>query len=361
MGSPEADEIKATVNEIAAALQESKTRLLFNVVQELGPAGARAFLAQALAVEAQGGMLTVDGKRRRTPGGIFFRLIKEEVPEEVRLRLFPPKDWRKLRAKKKEAAQERAPAPASSAPPPFAWADRHPFVARLLESRETGRAESVKLTLIGRVGKVIEQGEYVMMAMQGAGHVPSLPKGVPHPPESRLLYLVYITQKQWKRVAAELERPNHVLIVDGHPTWDRALKRLVVLAQSVRAQEVKAREGKDARRPGIATTLKQFLVGTPGPVVEQGQGVLLAMRGTGRSPSLPRGLPELPGNSLTYLVYIGARQWRRIAAEMEQPGATLAVEGLPLYDSELKKMAMLAVQVRLVERRARPEVAAVRS
>ena len=56
--------------------EELPRRQLRRVVQTLGAERARAILAEALAVEARGGLLVPDGSRRRTPGGIFFHLVR---------------------------------------------------------------------------------------------------------------------------------------------------------------------------------------------------------------------------------------------------------------------------------------------
>ena len=59
------------------------------VVQTLGAERARALLAEALAVEAQGGMLLLDGSRRRTLGGVFFQLVREQTTGQERRAIFP--------------------------------------------------------------------------------------------------------------------------------------------------------------------------------------------------------------------------------------------------------------------------------
>jgi len=51
------------------------TRTITRAVDRLGPARARALLGQALTVEAQGGLTLPDG-HRRTPGGVFFHLVR---------------------------------------------------------------------------------------------------------------------------------------------------------------------------------------------------------------------------------------------------------------------------------------------
>ncbi len=60
---------------IAAQLGETERipqQTIWRCVRTLGPERAQAFVAQALEVEANGGMMVPDGSRTRTLGGIFF-------------------------------------------------------------------------------------------------------------------------------------------------------------------------------------------------------------------------------------------------------------------------------------------------
>ena len=62
--------------------------LAARIVQTLGPERTLALLAQAEAVEARGGLTLPDG-RRRTPGGVFFRLAREQATPDERARIWP--------------------------------------------------------------------------------------------------------------------------------------------------------------------------------------------------------------------------------------------------------------------------------
>jgi CHAD domain-containing protein len=75
------------VQQITTALGETKPMArgqIKRIVQTIGEERALAILQQALEVEEHGGLMLPDGKRR-TPGGVFFRLVKEQMsPEERR-------------------------------------------------------------------------------------------------------------------------------------------------------------------------------------------------------------------------------------------------------------------------------------
>ena len=79
------------VQRIAAALGETEPQPLTHIariVRTLGEERAAALLEQATAVEARGGMLLPDGTRR-TKGGVFFRLAREQATPEERARIWP--------------------------------------------------------------------------------------------------------------------------------------------------------------------------------------------------------------------------------------------------------------------------------
>jgi len=77
-----------TVEQLAEILQEPKVPLLRQVLRTLGQERCAALLAETLACEANGGLLTQDGTRRRTPGGVFFQLVKKRATRQERHRLF---------------------------------------------------------------------------------------------------------------------------------------------------------------------------------------------------------------------------------------------------------------------------------
>src|SRR5918912_839610 len=98
-----------TVETLAAILQEPKVPLLRQVLRTLGQDRCAALLADTLACEANGGMLTKDGTRRRTPGGVFFQLVKERATPKERRRLFPRPAPQTPRAPAQAQAQPQAP------------------------------------------------------------------------------------------------------------------------------------------------------------------------------------------------------------------------------------------------------------
>jgi hypothetical protein len=73
-----------TIAEKLGEVEREPLKKLKAIVKILGPDEALGFCEQALAVERQGGMLTRDGSRRRTPGGVFFSLVRGSKNKKVR-------------------------------------------------------------------------------------------------------------------------------------------------------------------------------------------------------------------------------------------------------------------------------------
>jgi hypothetical protein len=80
---------EALIKHIAETLKESNTALIKKVVYVISAARAQEFLQKTLEIEAQGGLLTDDQKRCRTPGGVFFKLVKDQTTPTERQAIFP--------------------------------------------------------------------------------------------------------------------------------------------------------------------------------------------------------------------------------------------------------------------------------
>jgi hypothetical protein len=196
-----------TVETLAAILQEPKVPLLRQVLRTLGQDRCAAILADTLTSEANGGMLTKDGTRRRSPGGVFFQLVKERATRQERQRLFD------------------TPMPRHQKPPPPAPPQAHPQVPTweevqaLVQTLPQGEA-TVKLTLIGRpaLEAIQTRPTYVAFRMQGKAPGP-LPKGLPPVPDQQpITWLVVIALRQWNRVQDSLAaHADDTLILEGHP------------------------------------------------------------------------------------------------------------------------------------------------
>ncbi len=102
--TPEQQALYQEAMRIANALSEKDPgprAQVGRVVRVLGLERAQALYGQAMEIEAAGGMMLPDGSRRRTPGGVFFKLAREVATKEERRKIFP---WHSLRGK--PAAQQ---------------------------------------------------------------------------------------------------------------------------------------------------------------------------------------------------------------------------------------------------------------
>ena len=78
-----------TADILAETLQEPKKSLLAKVLRTLGQERCQTIFADTLTIESTGGMLVQAGDRRRTPGGTFFHLVRQQCSKQERARLFP--------------------------------------------------------------------------------------------------------------------------------------------------------------------------------------------------------------------------------------------------------------------------------
>lgn len=229
-------------DEIAALLGETEATpcaQILRVVERKGADWARALAREALTLEAAGGRVRRDGERR-TVGGIFFRLAKRRLTDDDRLFI-----WLELRDRPRP---ERA--RASRVP---SWAERGGAVSEAASA--PGKGQSVKITLVGRPGKIVERDTYITTIIE-AGKLPPLPKGLPTPPATTASYMVYIAKRHWNRVAAAIAEPEDALIIEGVPLADRehglyAVFALHVTTKSLqtalRRQEAAAEAAPDAK------------------------------------------------------------------------------------------------------------------
>ncbi len=214
---------EALIQEIATTLNESNIPLLQTVLATIGLERARAFLEKTVEVEAGGGLLVRNKSRRRTPGGVFFQLIREGVNRKERTLIF---------ANQNPQADPNAPAPT---PPvkPLTWAQAQGIAIKLL-SASKGEA-TVKLTLIGRPKQIAKAQACIVCMMEGRGVPQGMPKGLPTPPANfKQNVAVFIAEKQWRKVESSLkENKDDELIIDGWPYFDPTKQVTVLLAQGV--------------------------------------------------------------------------------------------------------------------------------
>ena len=227
---PSSTDTRALATTIAQHLGETQPWPLSQIrriVQRLGPEAALAFVQEAQAIEAQGGLMLPDGSRRRTLGGVFFFLVRERVTPEDRAAIFPP--WSKRPPARTGSPPGQSP-PAALSPAPDLEVGALPNLS--------GELRTVKITLIGRPGPITTSPTGTITTTMQSSSVPALPKGVPAPPRTPTPYTVYIAPKQWAKVATALSNPEDVLIVEGFPAADPARAGITVYATNVTTKQL---------------------------------------------------------------------------------------------------------------------------
>jgi hypothetical protein len=233
--SPEAQVLAA---EIATALGETEPDPMGQIaraVDRLGAERARVFLAQVQEIEAGGGQMLPDDSRRRTPGGLFFLLLRRsaDVSRRDKVYIFPHLfQDKKARADAGEST--------GTAQAPVAWTDdTYRALARQLQQHSSGRAATVKITVIGRPGSVVEQGQAIVLALVSE-KVPALAKGVPEPPVGTR-YTVFVARKPWAKVAEALAADaEDAAIIEGYAALDPRVEGIAVYATSATTKRLQA-------------------------------------------------------------------------------------------------------------------------
>jgi len=232
-----------TVDTLAEALQEPNRPLLTQVLRILGQDCCAAILTDTLTCEANDGMLTKDGTRRRTPGGVFFQLVRERATPQERRRLFPH-----LAPQRGQGRPQRQP----QTPTTLTW-DEVQGITQTLAAHPTGEARTMKLTLIGRPGKVETRGQAVVFRMQGKPPA-SLPRGLPPVPSTPgMTWNVMVALRQWNRVKDSLaSNQEDQLIIEGYPLMQGS--QHVLLAQSCVSMLQQRAQKAAQRQPQAETT-----------------------------------------------------------------------------------------------------------
>jgi len=198
------------------------------IVRALVRTQSRQLLEQTWQIEANGGLMLPDHSRRRTPGGVFFHLAYTTGQ---------PKEGRTLERpvyKKPKKAKQAAPKVDQQPQHAFTWNDR---ISAVKEAEiEKGQA-NVKITVIGRPGKIVDKGSCIVTVMEST-KVPALPKGLPTPTNVSTKYAVYIASKQWKKVEEAIKDPEDTLIVEGFPKTDPQVSAIAVFATNVTTKKL---------------------------------------------------------------------------------------------------------------------------
>lgn len=246
----------------AAQLEEPNVELIRRIVEQIGEENTRAMFEETQIIEAAGGQLIKSGKRRRTPGGVFFYLARQRLTKEQKDIVFAELSWRRVwmgpgDPPYRQSTKLRTP---KKQPPIVAegWDVVRNVVKALLKEKQSGKATAVNIQLTGRPGKVAVRKNFVVTTLETDAEPPELSPGMPTPPKTRLMYLVYISRTEWDPISQQLQsHPDDEMQVDGFLTYDSELKKLSIFATKASTRLLEERTAKtttDAEAGNVAET-----------------------------------------------------------------------------------------------------------
>jgi PHAX RNA-binding domain len=222
---------------VASCLGETLPHVVASIgriVAALGADRVKALLKETLEIEQNGGLMVVDGSRRRTIGGTWFFLVKRDYST-----ILPLDIWPIYTKKRQPGASVNPPQPQLK---PFAWEERIEALQDIAQG-ERGVLSTVKITVIGRPGRIVDKGQCVIISLTDS-KLPSLPKGLPVPSSTTQNYTLYVAAKQWKKVAEAIADPTDSLIVEGYPQLDSKTESIAVFATNVTTKNLQAAKRK---------------------------------------------------------------------------------------------------------------------
>lgn len=308
-------EAKALAKEIAQQLGETEPKPRYQIARIIMLCGiefAQEMVKQALEVEADGGLLTSDGERRRTLGGVFFYLARTNMPEEERQQIFYPWYVEAQRSAEHEAQF-----------PPFDWDERMAVV----ESLSVGKGEvaEVKINITGRPGEIERHRDLVITTMEDRiGEHVNLPSGVPRPSSEPMTYTVYISSRQWERIESALENPDDEMIVEGLCAFDNETGGVAVFSTYATTRKLQKKDKRQQRKREASGRGKK-------PSPPRGHGRTPADSGSGPDESqeipalsaldieIPSGVPDDVARKLLDLHKAAATFRQKLANILAQP------------------------------------------
>jgi hypothetical protein len=264
----------------------------------------QALLEKTLEIEAKGGMFVTSETeaRRRSPGGVFFHLAKENITEEQKKIVFPS-----LPRKKKVQPIEIS---------PEAQLFAHQAAGKLHE--EDPERKEIFAQIAALCGLPLAKTALEIVTDMETQEGVRRPDGTRRSPGEAFLYIASRRmtnehrQRIWPVMPDELRPPK---------------KKSTAPARTPTA--------KPRRTPvpaGAATTAKITLIGLPSEVF-RGPGYVAFTLTSFRVPNLPRELPT-PVENTSYRVYVPERNWDRLTGASGELTEGLIIEGFPAFDPE---------------------------
>lgn len=317
--------VNELAEKVASELAETNSGALEQIQRLIEVAGedfVYEILEKTKEIENKGGMFVANEReaRRRTPGGVFFHLVKEQITEEQKKIVFPS-----LPHKKKAPPIEIG---------PEAQLFAHQASGKLHE--EDGEIKEKMAQIAQLCGTDLARSVLEIVTDMESQEGVRRSDGTRRTPGEAFLYIASRRmsneqrQRIWPNLPDELRPPKK----KTPPPPPRT-------------------SAKPRRTPapsGAATTAKITLIGIPADVYRSSGYVAFTLTSY-RVPNLPRELPA-PAENTSYRVYVPERSWDRIIGSSGEITESLIIEGYPAFDPE-DGISVYAVAVKT--RMSRPD------
>ena len=150
-----------------------------------------------------------------TLSSMYFSLVKQQLSPSIRREIF---------------SRPYGPQPIDPFAPTFDWSDRGVAIAEI--GTDKGVVQTVKISLTGRPGKLVERDNCIITIMEDT-ELATVSDKLPTPPANPTQYGVYMTRDQWMGVAEALRDTSNMLVVKGWPTYDAQFGGIAVFASDV--------------------------------------------------------------------------------------------------------------------------------
>lgn len=245
--SKEVETEAARVAKILGETERTPRRQIAKLVKLIGVEYVDDLVKRTLEIEENGGMMTANGERRRTVGGVFFQLARETLSEENRDRIF--NTWRHAMNKRRSKESKY---------PVFEFDQRAEILNNIL-GEPAGEVSEMRVILTGHPGEIERRQDLVITRMQYT--LPDgfmFPRGVPYFPEKESTYVVYIASKHWEQVERTLKKDDtDELVVDGLAAYDHELGQMVLYSTYATTKKTQKKERRAQKQKDEAAAAKQ--------------------------------------------------------------------------------------------------------
>jgi hypothetical protein len=231
------DEAWQMANHIARILGErhhTARASIARLVYLCGLPFAQELLERTLDIQRKGGLWLPRQRRKRTAGGVYLHLARQALTPEQQQKVFVRQNpaFRRLQSRFLHR-------------PAFDWEQRREIAREVWQ--QPGKAEEVRVHIVGRPGRYEKRQELVIVAMQHElDNYPDLAEDMPPLPDNPTLYTVYIPGKHWKRIENSLKNPTTMLSIEGIGAFDAGLGGMVVYAHTVKLRKAKKKKAEPA-------------------------------------------------------------------------------------------------------------------